>query len=78
MKKMMMNKQMSDADYFSEWYERFGVRTYFKGSPADQHRGYMAAAFLAGYHTSERNNHIVSELMEENRRLKNHINCLIP
>ena len=41
------------ADYFEEWYDTKGIRTYSKdhGSAAG-HREYMAAAFLDGFHTA--------------------------
>jgi hypothetical protein len=71
----MMTNNMSDVDFFNEWFNTFGVRTYHKGSPAEQHRSYMASAFLAGYHTCEKNDRIIAELREEIRRLKDHLNC---
>lgn len=76
-KKMKTMKFISDADHFNEWYDSIGIRTFCDGrNSGDQHRDYMATAFLAGYHTAERNDALIIELREQNRRLKDAINCL--
>ena len=68
---------MNDIDYFNEWFDSYGIRKYSKwhGS-ADGHKDYLATAFLAGYHACEKNDSIIRELREENRRLKDAISTL--
>ncbi len=47
---------MNDYDYFNEWFDTYGIRTYSRNhGTAEGHREYMAAAFLAGYHAHEKN-----------------------
>jgi hypothetical protein len=42
------------ADYFDEWMNTIGVRTYSKNhGSAEGHREYMAAAYLSGFRQAE-------------------------
>jgi hypothetical protein len=68
-----MSKTMNSVDYFNEWYDRVGVRTFSRAN--DQHRDYMSMAFLAGWYAHDRNDASKSELVEALRRLKDEMNC---
>jgi len=42
------------ADYFDEWMNAIGVRTYSKNhGSAEGHREYLAAAYLSGFRQAE-------------------------
>jgi hypothetical protein len=72
----MTQKTMNSVDYFNEWYDRIGVRTFSKA--VDQHRDYMSMAFLAGWYAHDRNDDSKAELVEQLRRVKDELNCRIP
>jgi hypothetical protein len=62
--------KFTSNDYFNEWYDTYGVRTYSPShGTADGHMDYMMAAFLAGYHTYEKNDSLIKQLQDENKKL---------
>jgi hypothetical protein len=66
----MMKMKFTSKDYFNEWYDTYGVRTYSQNhGTADGHMDYMKAAFLAGYHTYEKNDSLIKQLQDENKKL---------
>jgi hypothetical protein len=66
----MMKMKFTSNDYFKEWYDTYGVRTYSQNhGTADGHMDYMKAAFLAGYHTYEKNDSLIKQLQDENKKL---------
>jgi hypothetical protein len=66
----MMKMKFTSNDYFNEWYDTYGVRTYSQShGTADGHMDYMKAAFLAGYHTYEKNDSLIKQLQDENKKL---------
>ena len=72
----MKMKKMNSVDFFEEWFNTIGVRTYSRNhGNADGHRVYLSMAFLAGWYAHDRNEDTIKELREENRRLKDEINC---
>jgi len=65
-----MKMKFTSNDYFNEWYDTYGVRTYSQShGTADGHMDYMKAAFLAGYHTYEKNDSLIKQLQDENKKL---------
>jgi hypothetical protein len=71
-----MSKTMNSVDYFEEWYNSVGVRTFSRA--VDQHRDYMSMAFLAGWYAHDSNDTSKAELVESLRRLKDEMNCRLP
>jgi len=71
-----MKQTMNSVDYFEEWYNSVGVRTFSRA--VDQHRDYMSVAFLAGWYAHDRNDASKAELVEQIRRLKDELNCRLP
>jgi hypothetical protein len=66
----MMKMKFTSNDYFKEWYDTYGVRTYSQNhGTADGHMDYMKVAFLAGYHTYEKNDSLIKQLQDENKKL---------
>jgi hypothetical protein len=77
MRKNLIKMKFASNDYFNEWYDTYGIRTYSKNhGTAQGHMDYMKASFLAGYHTYEKNDSLLKELREENQRLKDALSAL--
>ena len=77
MRENLIKMKFTSNDYFNEWYDTYGIRTYSKNhGTAQGHMDYMKASFLAGYHTYEKNDSLLKELREENQRLKDALSAL--
>jgi hypothetical protein len=75
--KNLMKMKFTSNDYFNEWFDTYGIRTYSNNhGTADGHRDYLQAAFLAGYHTYEKNDSLIKQLQDENKKLKDAIASL--
>ena len=67
---------INSADFFEEWWETFGIRTYSKNhGTAEGHKEYMSAAFQSGYHACLANDNGYQELKETINRLRDELNC---
>jgi len=67
---------INSADFFEEWWDTFGIRTYSKNhGTAEGHKEYMSAAFQSGYHACLTNDNGYQELKETINRLRDELNC---